>query len=50
MQLFIVLLEVEEAERMKTTVQSEVEERRLMEKTQRKVELIYSGLQHNNPL
>ncbi|XP_030611389.1 protein PAT1 homolog 2 isoform X3 [Archocentrus centrarchus] len=49
-KLFIVLLEVEEAERMKTTVLSEVEERRLTEKTQRKVEHIYTQLQHHNPL
>lgn len=50
LQLFIVLLEVEETERMKTTVLSEAEERRLMEKRQRKVEHIYSQLQHHNPL
>ncbi|TKS89845.1 Protein PAT1 -like protein 2 PAT1-like protein 2 [Collichthys lucidus] len=49
-KLFIVLLEVEETERMKTTVLSEAEQRRLMEKTQRKVEHIYSQLQHHNPL
>ncbi|KAM4597600.1 protein PAT1 homolog 2-like [Polymixia lowei] len=49
-KLFIVLLEVEEAERMKTTVLAEVEERRLMEKTQRKVEHIYSQLQHHDSL
>nr|CBN81394.1 Protein PAT1 homolog 1 [Dicentrarchus labrax] len=48
--LFIVLLEVEETERMKTTVLSEEEERRLMEKTQKKVEHIYSQLQHHDPL
>ncbi|RVE59529.1 hypothetical protein OJAV_G00189500 [Oryzias javanicus] len=47
-KLFIVLLEVEETERMKTTVLSESEERRLLEKTQRKVEHIYSQLQHHN--
>ncbi|XP_026206485.1 protein PAT1 homolog 2 isoform X2 [Anabas testudineus] len=47
--LFIVLLEVEETERRKTTVLSEPEERRLMEKTQRKVEHIYSQLQHHDP-
>uniref|UniRef100_A0A3P9JF77 Protein PAT1 homolog 2 n=1 Tax=Oryzias latipes TaxID=8090 RepID=A0A3P9JF77_ORYLA len=47
-KLFIVLLEVEETERMKTTVLSEPEERRLLEKTQRKVEHIYSQLQHHN--
>ncbi|XP_042254455.1 protein PAT1 homolog 2 isoform X2 [Thunnus albacares] len=49
-KLFMVLLEVEETERMKTTVLSEAEERRLMEKTQRKVEHIYSQLQHHDPL
>ncbi|XP_051272611.1 protein PAT1 homolog 2 isoform X2 [Dicentrarchus labrax] len=49
-KLFIVLLEVEETERMKTTVLSEEEERRLMEKTQKKVEHIYSQLQHHDPL
>uniref|UniRef100_A0A1A8I7E5 Protein associated with topoisomerase II homolog 2 n=2 Tax=Nothobranchius kuhntae TaxID=321403 RepID=A0A1A8I7E5_NOTKU len=47
-KLFIALLEVEEMERMKTTVLSEAEERRLMEKSQRKVECIYSQLQHHN--
>ncbi|XP_014902206.1 protein PAT1 homolog 2 [Poecilia latipinna] len=47
-KLFIVLLEVEETERMKTTVLSEAEEIRLMEKTQRKVEHIYSQLQQHN--
>ncbi|CAJ1080417.1 protein PAT1 homolog 2 isoform X2 [Xyrichtys novacula] len=49
-KLFFVLLEVEETERMKTTVLSEAEERGLMEKTQRKVEHIYSQLQHHDPL
>ncbi|XP_030019265.1 protein PAT1 homolog 2 [Sphaeramia orbicularis] len=49
-KLFIVLLEVEETERTKTTVLSEAEERRLMEKTQRKVEHIYSQMQHHDPL
>ncbi|XP_032412971.1 protein PAT1 homolog 2-like [Xiphophorus hellerii] len=48
MQLLIVLLEVEETERMKTAVLSEAEEIRLMEKTQRKVEHIYSQLQQHN--
>ncbi|PWA16668.1 hypothetical protein CCH79_00017486, partial [Gambusia affinis] len=47
-KLLIVLLEVEETERMKTTVLSEAEEIRLMEKTQRKVEYIYSQLQQHN--
>ncbi|XP_051795593.1 protein PAT1 homolog 2 isoform X3 [Acanthochromis polyacanthus] len=46
-KLFIVLLEVEETERMKTTVLSEAEEKRFMEKTQRKVAHIYSQLQHH---
>ncbi|XP_060884778.1 protein PAT1 homolog 2 isoform X1 [Labrus mixtus] len=49
-KLFVVLLEVEETERIKTTVLSEAEERQLMEKTQRKVEHIYSQLQHHDPL
>ncbi|XP_039992003.1 protein PAT1 homolog 2 isoform X3 [Xiphias gladius] len=49
-KLFMALLEVEETERMKTTVLSEADERRLMEKTQRKVEHIYSQLQHHDPL
>lgn len=50
LQLFMVLLEVEETERMKTPLLSEAEERRLVEKIQRKVEHIYSQLQHHNPL
>uniref|UniRef100_A0A3P8PDU6 mRNA decay factor PAT1 domain-containing protein n=1 Tax=Astatotilapia calliptera TaxID=8154 RepID=A0A3P8PDU6_ASTCA len=49
-KLFMVLLEVEETERMKTPLLSEAEERRLVEKIQRKVEHIYSQLQHHNPL
>ncbi|XP_030255290.1 protein PAT1 homolog 2 isoform X2 [Sparus aurata] len=49
-KLFVVLLEVEETERMKTTVLSEAEERRLREKTQAKVQHIYSQLQHHEPL
>ncbi|XP_074518670.1 protein PAT1 homolog 2 isoform X2 [Halichoeres trimaculatus] len=49
-KLFVVLLEVEEMERVKTTVLPEGEEKRLMEKTQRTVEYIYSQLQHHNPL
>ncbi|GAA6214226.1 protein PAT1 homolog 2 [Lates japonicus] len=49
-KLFMALLEVEETERMKTTVLGEEEERKLMEKTQRKVEHIYSQLQHHDPL
>uniref|UniRef100_A0A3B4ZBS9 PAT1 homolog 2 n=1 Tax=Stegastes partitus TaxID=144197 RepID=A0A3B4ZBS9_9TELE len=48
LQLFIALLDVEETERMKTTVLSEAEEKRFMEKTQRKVEQIYSQLQHHD--
>uniref|UniRef100_A0A665WYK9 PAT1 homolog 2 n=1 Tax=Echeneis naucrates TaxID=173247 RepID=A0A665WYK9_ECHNA len=43
-EMFMALLEVEETERMKTTVVSEAEEGRLMEKTQRKVDHIYSQL------
>lgn len=50
LQLFIVLLEVEETKRMKTKVLPEAEEQRLMEETQRKVEHIYSQLQHHNSL
>lgn len=50
LQLFMVLLEVEETERMKTTVLSEAEERRLTEKSQEKVEHIYFQLQHHNSL
>lgn len=49
-KLFVVLLEVEEMERIKTTVLPEAEEKRLMEKTQRTVEYIYSQLQHHSPL
>uniref|UniRef100_A0A3Q3VM31 mRNA decay factor PAT1 domain-containing protein n=1 Tax=Mola mola TaxID=94237 RepID=A0A3Q3VM31_MOLML len=49
-KLFIVLLEVEETDRMKTAVLSEAEERKLMEETQKKVEHIYSQMQHHNPL
>lgn len=49
LQLFIVLLEVEETERMKTTVSTEAEEQRLLEKTQRKIEHIYSQLKHHDP-
>uniref|UniRef100_A0A8D3B4C0 PAT1 homolog 2 n=1 Tax=Scophthalmus maximus TaxID=52904 RepID=A0A8D3B4C0_SCOMX len=48
-KLFIALLEVEETARMKTPVLSEAEERRLGEKTQWKVENIYSQLQDHNP-
>uniref|UniRef100_A0A668AW71 PAT1 homolog 2 n=1 Tax=Myripristis murdjan TaxID=586833 RepID=A0A668AW71_9TELE len=47
-KLFIVLLEVEEAERMKATAVGEAESR-LKEKTQRKVENIYSQLKHHDP-
>nr|XP_020478966.1 protein PAT1 homolog 2 isoform X2 [Monopterus albus] len=49
-KLFIILLEVEEMERTKTRVSSEADERRLTEKTQKKVEHIYSQLQHHGPL
>ncbi|KAM3860050.1 protein PAT1 homolog 2 [Diretmus argenteus] len=49
-KLFVVMLEVEEAERMKATVLAEAEEKKLMMKTQRKVEHIYSQLQHHDPL
>lgn len=50
LQLFEILLEVEERGRMKTTVLPEAEEQRLMQETQRKVEHIYSQLQHHDPL
>lgn len=50
LQLFIVLLEVEETDRMKTTVLPEAEEKRLVEETQRKVDHIYSQLQHHECL
>ncbi|XP_055031703.2 protein PAT1 homolog 2 isoform X2 [Misgurnus anguillicaudatus] len=43
-KLYIVLLEVEEAEKMKATVPNKEEERRLMQNTQRKVEQIYGRL------
>uniref|UniRef100_A0AAV2LG37 Uncharacterized protein n=1 Tax=Knipowitschia caucasica TaxID=637954 RepID=A0AAV2LG37_KNICA len=49
-ELFIVLLEVEETERTKTTVLSDTEERRIMEKTQRKVDHIYFQIQNHDPL
>ncbi|XP_058476529.1 protein PAT1 homolog 2 [Solea solea] len=47
-KLFTALLEVEDTERMKTTVLSEAGDRKLLEKTQWKVENIYSDLQHYN--
>lgn len=50
LQLFEILLEVEERGRMKTTVLPEAEEQRLMQEKQRKIELIYSQLQHHDPL
>lgn len=49
LQLFIVLLEVEELDRLKTTVLSETEEKRLTEEKQKKVDHIYSQVQHHNP-
>ncbi|XP_037134329.1 protein PAT1 homolog 2 [Syngnathus acus] len=49
-KLFIVLLEVEESGRTNAKVLSGPEERRLMEKTQRKVEQIYSRMQHHHAL
>uniref|UniRef100_A0A8C7UV78 PAT1 homolog 2 n=1 Tax=Oncorhynchus mykiss TaxID=8022 RepID=A0A8C7UV78_ONCMY len=45
-KLFMVLLEVEEGQRMKAQVLGEGEEKGLMEKTEIKVEYIYSQLQH----
>ncbi|XP_056627761.1 protein PAT1 homolog 2 [Triplophysa dalaica] len=44
-KLFIVLLEVEEAKKIKATASNKEEERRLMQNTQKKVEQIYSRLQ-----
>ncbi|XP_019734310.1 protein PAT1 homolog 2 isoform X1 [Hippocampus comes] len=49
-KLFVVLLEVEESDRTKSPLLSEPEERRLMEKTQRKVEHIYCRMQHHDVL
>ncbi|XP_033468016.2 protein PAT1 homolog 2 isoform X1 [Epinephelus lanceolatus] len=49
-KLFMALLEVEETERMKTTVSSEAEESRVREKSQEKVQHIYSQLQHHSRL
>ncbi|KAL0984488.1 hypothetical protein UPYG_G00142140 [Umbra pygmaea] len=49
-KLFMVLLEVEEGQRIKTCVLGEGEERRLIEKTQGKVDYIYSQFQHPSPL
>ncbi|CAB1440080.1 unnamed protein product [Pleuronectes platessa] len=48
-KLFVALLEVEETERVKTPVLSEAEERMLVEKTQLKVQHIYSQLQNHYP-
>ncbi|XP_062416105.1 protein PAT1 homolog 2 isoform X1 [Pungitius pungitius] len=48
-KLFVDLLEVEEVERMKSTILSEAEENGLMAKSQGKVENICSQLQHHNP-
>ncbi|XP_035001530.1 protein PAT1 homolog 2 isoform X2 [Hippoglossus stenolepis] len=48
-KLFVALLEVEETERVKTPVLSEAEERLLVEKTQFKVQRIYSQLQNHYP-
>ncbi|KAM6951160.1 protein PAT1 homolog 2 [Aplochiton taeniatus] len=48
--LFIVLLEVEEAEKIKSTLLGEGDERRLMEKTRTKIKHIYSELQHCDSL
>ncbi|KAA0725497.1 Protein PAT1 -like protein 2 PAT1-like protein 2 [Triplophysa tibetana] len=44
-KLFIVLLEVEEAKKIKAAAPNKEEERRLMQNTQKKVEQIYSRLQ-----
>ena len=44
------MLDIEEAQRLKSVVLGEAEERRLVEKTQRKVEQLYSQLQHPDTL
>jgi len=49
-QLYIVLLEVEEAEKMKATVSDKDEERRLMQNIKRKVEQLYTELRVTNLL
>ncbi|XP_010892621.1 protein PAT1 homolog 2 [Esox lucius] len=49
-KLFMVLLDVEEGQRMKAHVLGEGEESRLMERTQRKVEYIFSQFQNPCPL
>ncbi|KAG1941186.1 protein PAT1 homolog 2 [Pimephales promelas] len=49
-KLYIVLLEVEEAEKMKATVSDKDEERRLMQNIKRKVEQLYTELRVTNLL
>ncbi|XP_029954426.1 protein PAT1 homolog 2 [Salarias fasciatus] len=48
-KLFIILLEVEEMERLRTRVLPEAEELRLRKKSEMKVDHIYSQLQHHKP-
>lgn len=49
-QLYIVLLEVEEADKMKATVSDKDEEKRLVQNIQRKVEQLYNELRCTNLL
>lgn len=49
-QLYIVLLEVEEANKMKATVSDKDEERRLMQNIKRKVDQLYNKLRCTNLL
>ncbi|XP_056153579.1 protein PAT1 homolog 2 [Lampris incognitus] len=49
-EMFLVLLEVEEADRMNTTVVAETTEQRLTENPRRKVEQIFTQLQHHDAL
>ncbi|XP_076008400.1 protein PAT1 homolog 2 [Genypterus blacodes] len=48
-KLFVVLLEVEETERMKATVSAEADKRTLSEKIQSKIEHIYAQLKQHDP-
>lgn len=49
-QLYIVLIEVEEANKMKTTVSDKEEERQLMQNIKRKVDQLYNELRCTNLL
>lgn len=49
-QLYLILLEVEEAEKVKTTVSDKEEESQLMENIKRKVEQLYNELRRTNLL